>query len=1210
MKTALKKLMAAALILALCLELTPALAAPAPEAPARPLLEASAEGIDPVSALLAEEVDEAISPAEGTSVGEYGITGLTVEGDTAAVVYRAPAAVRLIVAAYAEQTEQMLACGMAEGTAGGDGTVAEVSVAGMPEYCVLKAYMVDPVSGEPLCGCFASSLYTRALRELEESTAEDYDPRLVLNLDEDLTTNFVVFKEGAVVAEYREGVNLAEDLGDGAYRIGSPDEAVRGLRPGDILALEGEDGMLLLLKVKTAAAEGDAVLLTEDETADLSDVFSAVKVEGGYVPPKEPADPEEPALMGEEDELEEGIPGREQLTLQIEAELRGGHDIFDEEAPSVTLRATGTADLSVFFKLRMKDEEKYVEASLSLDAGITFSVTGETGRQTVDLVEVPILITPVPFIRITVQPRIIFEASAGLSFHTAVHTSVGLVYTGGEFQNTSEKPSFTRFDVAIEGTVYLGFSLGPEIVVLTRKLGSVGVSAEFGLTVHMELKDVLADPTHACEVCLAGEAYVGLRVYVSAVLCGIVDAEKDLLNKIFAGFSIYHSHDFGDWGLGECPHKKYPVVMHVYDADRDPVPGAPIQVTGTTAAGKPYEKFFSTDGGGTAETALTEGTYTFYTTDAASDSAASKTVTVDHSKIVDLFLTQHVYPIRLKAVDEAGEPVLGAVVRGEGLDAQPVTTAGGIALFTVPAGLYDLTVSKEGYEPASVSCSVHDREVSVTVVLREPVYRVTVTVTDKDGAPISDARVRIGELDLTVFSNLRGVCSFDAKKGSYTLTGESADGKYTGYGVAAVEAEDTAVTLVLTNELPVVRVTLLDPQGQPVPDTAVGGTGLETDPVTDAMGVAVMQLEKGEYTLVVDADELYGMETVVVSRDTELTIVLAPTRMYWEFDEATGALRIWGAGRMPYYASADLPWKDLTVRSVTVEGLTSVAVGAFSYKRLLKTVTLSESVREIGDSAFGQCESLTGADLGSVEKIGAGAFTGCRSLTAAVIPDTVTELGEWAFSECYALTEATLSANLTQVSGSAFAGCKYLESIRIPEGVAAIGYQAFSGCTRLAEAELPESLKAIGGRAFYNCDSLESLRIPAGVTEIGELAFAGCYPLTEILVSEESERFSSAEGVLFSKDGTRLLCCPGGKVGEYAVPEGVTEIGDRALYECGRLTAVSIPVTVTSIGKEAFASCGKLTDVWYAGTRAQWAEVEQGMDAFSSRAAIHCSDDA
>ena len=140
--------------------------------------------------------------------------------------------------------------------------------------------------------------------------------------------------------------------------------------------------------------------------------------------------------------------------------------------------------------------------------------------------------------------------------------------------------------------------------------------------------------------------------------------------------------------------------------------------------------------------------------------------------------------------------------------------------------------------------------------------------------------------------------------------------------------------------------------------------------------------------------------------------------------------------------------------------------------------------------------------------------------------------------------------------------------------VVEIESSAFNGCANLTSIIIPDSITSIGDFAFENCSGLTSITIPDSVTSIGDHAFYNCSSLTSITVSENNKYFSSLNGVLFNKDKTELVTyLIGNERTEYAIPDSVTSIGDRAFYKCSSLTSIIIPDSVTSIGDHAFYNC-------------------------------------
>lgn len=173
---------------------------------------------------------------------------------------------------------------------------------------------------------------------------------------------------------------------------------------------------------------------------------------------------------------------------------------------------------------------------------------------------------------------------------------------------------------------------------------------------------------------------------------------------------------------------------------------------------------------------------------------------------------------------------------------------------------------------------------------------------------------------------------------------------------------------------------------------------------------------------------------------------------------------------------------------------------------------------------------------------------------------------------------ATLGgAKVTGIGPDAFNGCVGLESVAIPESVTDIGERAFWGC-KITSLALPSALRGIGGNAFRACANLTTVSIPASVANIGGGSFSDCSGLKQINVVADNQKYVSVDGVLYTKDRTKLVMCPGGAT-SVTILESVTSIGQTAFEGCCGLTAVTIPSGVREIGTWAFKNCKGLKSV-------------------------------
>ena len=258
--------------------------------------------------------------------------------------------------------------------------------------------------------------------------------------------------------------------------------------------------------------------------------------------------------------------------------------------------------------------------------------------------------------------------------------------------------------------------------------------------------------------------------------------------------------------------------------------------------------------------------------------------------------------------------------------------------------------------------------------------------------------------------------------------------------------------------------------------------------------------------------------------------------------------------------------------------VTSIGKSAFSSSGIT-SVTIPNSVTEIGESAFYNCSGLTAVTIPiSVTSISSCSFSKCAKLEEIIvedgnenycsdngalynldktqliqcpgsktefdIPNSVTEIYSYAFEGCESLTSVTIPNSVTEIGGGAFAGCSSLTSVTIPNSVTEICSNTFWKCESLTSVTIPNSVTKIGGYVFGGCSSLTSVSIPNSVTSIGLGAFSGCPALISV-----------------------------------TIPEKVTSIWIETFYGCTALTSVTIPKAVTEIARQAFEGCRHLTKI-------------------------------
>lgn len=237
-------------------------------------------------------------------------------------------------------------------------------------------------------------------------------------------------------------------------------------------------------------------------------------------------------------------------------------------------------------------------------------------------------------------------------------------------------------------------------------------------------------------------------------------------------------------------------------------------------------------------------------------------------------------------------------------------------------------------------------------------------------------------------------------------------------------------------------------------------------------------------------------------------------------------------------------------------------------------IVVGEGITRVGNFLFFYLTKVTEAELPStLESIGNGAFQTCTLMASCSIPAGVTSIGEAAFNACRALASVTIPAGVTELPKNCFNNCIALTAINVPGNVRTVGQNAFGACTAATEITLAEGVETVGITAFSS-SQITSVNIPASLTSLSPDAFNGSATFAAFTVDPENPNYTAVSGVLYNKDRTTLLKCPGGKTGSCLIAVGCTAIADNAFENCMSLTGAGIPGTVTSIGANAFQSSG------------------------------------
>ncbi len=217
------------------------------------------------------------------------------------------------------------------------------------------------------------------------------------------------------------------------------------------------------------------------------------------------------------------------------------------------------------------------------------------------------------------------------------------------------------------------------------------------------------------------------------------------------------------------------------------------------------------------------------------------------------------------------------------------------------------------------------------------------------------------------------------------------------------------------------------------------------------------------------------------------------------------------------------------------------------------------------------------------------AFENCSEITSISMPQSIVEIGESAFAGCSQLTSLSFPDSINYLEACVCYGCEKLCNLHLPSGIQVIGRSAFNGCKSLEEFVIPDSVKEIDGMVFKNCSGLKKIYWGKSVEKVGGDPFTGCRILKEVYISDISKwcktNFTSElanplyqQGIVGG--GTKLFL-NGELLETLFVPNDINIVRKYTFYGYTWLKSIRFPETNMKVEDNAFSECRQLNSVYF-----------------------------
>ena len=567
--------------------------------------------------LLMEDLQAAEAEANEEAEMDYCISDITVVDGTATVTLNAIAPCTAVVGIYVEETGKLLAYGTADISKDDRQVEVVISNGEIPQYYEVRGYLVND-SLRPLSKEYTSDMYTQAMQEFLSKRKEDFDENKVIELDENVETNFAVVSEENTLIVEETGINelTSYDEETNTYTFANANEQMTSLQTGDIFVYQYDETNIIAIEVADILVDDTTVTIAaETEELDAETVFDYIRIDE-QVDTSSAEVTQEDCLngvtyLGKVDE--EGQPadvasayamravsGTTGSTLSWEIDL---DDVEEDEVKeqggylSGDISGSATINFSLAFNIEYYFETKsiwHVDISIAPEASIEGSIEVEGA------VKIPLIKTvelKSTLLTLEYAPKFVISGALNATIGTKVSGTIGIKFASDGI-TTYKNWTISAMEFSAEFKGYIGIDFNPRLCIADGAIAELefetGVHLALTITKNGSSGNVSNDSeaiTHSCQNCLDFSLDIEVPFdYKFKLLWHDGEKVKPDARYPEVGYAFninlgkwYYSIDLGKGGQGNCPNVTRPVTITVLDAYGDPVKGADVYVSSTSA---------------------------------------------------------------------------------------------------------------------------------------------------------------------------------------------------------------------------------------------------------------------------------------------------------------------------------------------------------------------------------------------------------------------------------------------------------------------------------------------------------------------------------------------------------------------------------------------------------------------------------------------------